>query len=330
MRRGGICSLLAPKPSSQPISEELDDAFHIEDFALFHHFTSVTAHIIAVDEVEASPWKNVVPKLATQHPYLLRAILAVAAVHLSLLNPDEPRYRRLAGEHQASSLSLFKTALGNHSPDIAAPLFATSALYATYYFASSRDPVSLLFTTDPPGPPIWVLPSRGAAAIFLQHEDRLTDGPLGGMLKGYLDVRPEAGANPSDIHLTTLQDRLKVLPEEQSIFDTAMRELRACFALSDGGDAVQRKVGALRFTSAVHFEFLEMVGRKRQPALVIMSFWCVLLHRLDSRWWLHRPALARDILGVIMPLLDEESLELIQWPVKVIKSPRDFIANGDS
>ena len=328
MRRGCLCSLTAPKPSPQPSSEELDDTFNIEDFALFHHFTSVTAHIIANDNAESSPWKNTVPALATDYPYLLRAILAVAAVHLSLLNPDKAHYRRLAAEHQAKSISLFKTALGNHSPDIAAPLFATSALYATYYFATSRDPASLLFTTDPPGPPVWVLPSRGCAAIFLQHEGDLTDGPLGGMLKGYLEMKPKAGPNPSDIHLTTLQDRLKVPPEEQSAVSSALKELRACFAISDGGDAVRRKVGTLRFTSAVQFEFLEMVGQKRQPALVIMAFWCVLLHRLDSRWWLHRPALAQEVLDVIIPLLDAESLELIQWPIQVMKSPSDFISNG--
>ena len=328
MRRDSLCSLTTPKPPSQPASEEPDDTFRIDDFALFHHFTTVTAHIIATDDIEASPWRNIVPGLATKHPYLLHAILAVAAVHLGVLNPDKPHYQQVAAEHQAKSIVLFKTALSNHSSDSAAPLFSTSALFSSFYFATSRDPASLLFSTDPPGPPVWVLPSRGSAAIFLQHKDSLANGPMGGMLHGYLDMRPEPGPNPSDRYLTELQERLKVPPEEETVMKSALKELRACFAISDGGGTIRRKVGALRYLSAVQFEFLEMLGEKRQRPLILMAFWCVLLHRLDSRWWLHRPALAQEILGVIKTLLTTESLELIQWPIQVMDSPSDFIANG--
>ncbi len=132
-----------PQLAAEGVQEDPPQGtFEGTDFALFHHFTTSTAHLITLTPADRSPFMTLLPGLAPQHPYLLHEVLALAALHLSHLNPTErTRYTDLATGHHSKSLALFRPALEEvDTPRAAVPLFMCSALYVTFYFTLPTDP----------------------------------------------------------------------------------------------------------------------------------------------------------------------------------------------
>lgn len=114
-------------------------------------------------------------------------MLAVAAIHLHRLHPNDPEnYQRIAQDHQARTLGQFRIALSSQNADKeASALFACSALIPNYYFAAFDDPASLLFNADPLGPPEWILPIRGCAALVGEFNNPLRASSIGPVLEAY-------------------------------------------------------------------------------------------------------------------------------------------------
>lgn len=84
------------------------------------------------------------------------------------------------------------------------------------------------------------------------------------------------------------------------IYDSALAILRRCFVISEQGNDTSRKTAAMTFPSLVSNDFLEEMSQKKHPAaLVIMSFWCVLLNRLDPKYWLRDDSVPQAILALL-------------------------------
>lgn len=82
------------------------------DKLLFHHYVNSTSWSIAHSNTEHM-WQATVLELASQHPFLLHGILAVAALHLAhnqLANND---LVIRASHHQSIAMPLFRTAISN-------------------------------------------------------------------------------------------------------------------------------------------------------------------------------------------------------------------------
>ncbi len=77
-------------------------------------------------------------------------------------------------------------------------------------------------------------------------------------------------------------------------------------------------LSALTFAANVSNEFLDRLGHKRQAALVVMAFWCVLMHRVPNMGW-YQNAKAKEMLAVLEGLLTQENLDLISWPLQQIQ-----------
>ncbi|KAI2608670.1 uncharacterized protein GGS25DRAFT_491183 [Hypoxylon fragiforme] len=90
----------------------------------------------------------------------------------------------------------------------------------------------------------------------------------------------------------------------REVYAQVMVKLRLCFCLSDTTDmALDRKNAALRFPPLMGAEFRAELAGREAPALVVMAWWCVLLHRVEERWWLKgrvRPLLLK-IEELVMP-----------------------------
>ncbi|KAH6867191.1 hypothetical protein B0T10DRAFT_502562 [Thelonectria olida] len=330
------CSLsIAPEsPSNSLLSDPTElihqaatESFTPTDFTLFYHFITSTAGCLNNEPDTSFPWKTSIPSIAPRHPYLLHEVLAVAAIHLHQLHPDNPaNYQRIAQDHQARALRQFRAALSSRNADKEAPaLFACSALISNYYFAAFDDPALLLFNNDPPGPPEWMLPIRGCAAVVGQFKGPLQASPMGAVMNTYgltwKNALPPSGGCESDHQIQLLQTRLLALTlgGSQAIYGPALQILRKCFIISEQGTNMSRKIAAMTFPSIVSNEFIEdMTLQKRPAALAIMSFWCVLLNRLDRKYWLRSDSVPQAILGVIKSYLPPEFLELIRWPVHEI------------
>lgn len=368
-RRGDKCSLVSPSNTTRsdallPASKRGDrggddggDALTLTDLKLFHHFTTTTCHYMAAPHA-TSPWLDAIPTMALDHPFLLHELMAVAAVDLAsaATSAGESRaHLELARRHHARSLAGLTPAITSRRADLVQPVWACNSLFVPYYFATTSDAASLLFTADPPGPAEWMLPLRGAVTLFRTHEAALLSGPVGVHLRPYRDRCREAdlgkgrgdgdgdedgdgdgdaetrrsGASEAPLErvIARLQqsEYLSLAEEERPAMAGALLRLRQCFAISDRGDAMGKKTAALTFCAMAPGEFFASLGRRAPAALVVMALWCLLLHRAEQgRWWLHvNFKQVPELLGCLHSLLSPEVRNFISWPVEEIGLPRD-------
>ncbi|KAJ3539924.1 hypothetical protein NM208_g5285 [Fusarium decemcellulare] len=254
-------------------------------------------------------------------------MLAVAAIHLHVSQPDPGDYRRLAQDHHSQALAYFRAALSSPSAgNEALALFACSALMSTYYFAAFDDPSCLLFSSDSLMLPEWMLPVRGCAAVLCQFRDQLGKTDMEDLLKAYSRFWTDTPLHREecvwDSPLSTLQLRLRALVGHNShaLHEPALQLLRRCFVLSDQNPGLSSKaVAAMTFPSIVSVDFLEAVSKQKSPAaLAIMAFWCVLLSKVEDKYWLREENVPRVILRVIISHVEDEYLDLIDWPLEVL------------
>lgn len=99
-------------PASQTQEERHSTDLNISQLRLLHHFTTVTARTLAHSTESEAVFTTNLVETAFDHPFLLHAVLALAAAHLSRL--DDPRsssrtkYRTLADLHYDAAMSDFR------------------------------------------------------------------------------------------------------------------------------------------------------------------------------------------------------------------------------
>lgn len=147
-------SLLTPlcrPPASPQVSPSTPSAAgRLMELRLMHHFTLMTCRTLAISAPSTEAiWRTTVPQIAfagSQH--LTDAILAVAALHLRSLSPDDKSLIRASHAYMASSLREYNETLKrvDMSPETAEALFLTSTLIAFQSTATrifNKDELSL-------------------------------------------------------------------------------------------------------------------------------------------------------------------------------------------
>ncbi|KAJ4388717.1 hypothetical protein N0V93_006176 [Gnomoniopsis smithogilvyi] len=265
------------------------DTFTLADIQLFHRFTSVTCHYLA-NPNESSPWLNEIPAMATKHLFLLHETMALAAVDMSRdvaeSHDASTAYLELARHHHAKALSGLMPAITARAPGLVAPVWACNSLFVPYYFSTTADVASLLFTPEPhPGPAEWMLPLRGGVTIWKSNEKVLLDGEMGMHLKPYQQNLQEGLAllapstNPSETFILQMIEQLETHGDmatdgnEKCVMTETFGILRHCFRVSDRDDSLAKKTASLTFCAVAPREFFELLGKKRRAPLVVMAFW---------------------------------------------------------
>jgi len=105
--------------ASSPLSLNLA---HME---LLHHFVAVTSHALSFGPLGHDVWHMIIPQIALSHDWLMHSILAISALHIAHLNPDQrDTYWKRAAIHQDQALQGQQRALANPSIDNGDALFA--------------------------------------------------------------------------------------------------------------------------------------------------------------------------------------------------------------
>lgn len=277
--------------------------------------------------------------MSTKHRFLLHQIMALAAVDMTRDVAESQHtstaYLELARHHHAKALAGLMPAITANTPDLVAPVWACNSLFVPYYFSTTADVASLLFTPEPhPGPAEWMLPLRGGVTIWKSNEKVLLDGAMGVHLKPYQQNLQEGMAliepsnNPSEAFILQMIGQLQLhgdmaadRDDERRVMTETFRILRHCFRVSDRDGALTKKTASLTFCAVAPREFFEMLGRKKKGPLVVMAYWCVLLHRAEKgNWWMSfKGDILSEMLESITELLGAEGRELISWPLEQIK-----------
>ena len=301
--------------------------------SLLDHYMTKTYKTLVQREEGEELWRTSIFELAQEHLFVMHALLAISALHLAWLDPSQRSQNIvLASLHQQEALPLYQAAVGRPDEHNCHALFAFASILAMLEFASPQDQDGLLFlesTDERDGLPMWLNLIRGGCSLLWSLWSNISTGSMKkliGMETIEDSLASFAGISDEDPHLAALlplfllgsSPLTDADPAELDIYVAALDALRWVFALP--------YINAWSFTYRyliqvwpirVPQEFFRLLNKQRQGALVLLAYYCVLLKRAQSAWYLQQRA--EQLMGFVQVNLDRHLADWVQWPRKELE-----------
>ncbi|PFH57248.1 hypothetical protein XA68_15319 [Ophiocordyceps unilateralis] len=321
----GLSPVPSPGLSPDPVSVGSD---RLMELRLLHHFTTSTAKTLFVRPSPADDvWMRAVPLIAFQgRPYLMDAILSVAALHLRTLCPDDSILVRASHAYSDASLTAYCAAVERGiTAANAEALFLTATLIA---FRSSASRLFLKDDSEPDTAPntryvlpmAWFHAFQSVKSIISTSWQWIQDSDV---VKTVIDSQPNWKQDTNTLHddsfFAHLLDGLdQELADEplQHVSATSQGYFYAVSVLTWAHKSAYAPA-ALAFPAGVSGRFVELIEEKRPRALAILACFYALLKRVDGVWWLSDMA-RREVAG-LSSLFDPASpwRRHLEWPIRV-------------
>ncbi|KAJ5748765.1 uncharacterized protein N7511_010461 [Penicillium nucicola] len=167
---------------------------------LLHHFTYCTSATLSDCPEAQRTWATTVVQIAFAQPFLLKGILALAALHMASLNTgDKESLSILAASKQDAALKEFRSQLETITLQNCDAIFAFSFL-AEYYIPASAGTVinpAATFMEDDFFDAIvdWLRLHQGTSGIYKRKGHWIQNGPVAPLL--WSDVLSERCLSPT-------------------------------------------------------------------------------------------------------------------------------------
>lgn len=282
-----------------------------------HNYTALTSHTLAAGDLTDSiqAWQCAIPALAMNSPCLMDAILAVSALHLRSMNPEDHSLVRASLAYMASAISEYSSTLSRGMDQTnAEAVFATSALIA-FQASASR-----IFVRDEDYtlPLQWFHSFQGVKAVVMASWRWIRSSQA---------VRPIIAAQPA-LSLDLSRDGQKffypllegleaIVKEEAPDCREATRQAyeHSVAYLSWAYEKPDRR-RILGFPATASKRFVELVELKVPLALAIVAMFFALTKVVEHEvWWL--AGIAKMEVEGIYGLLPEEYKPMIEWALRV-------------
>lgn len=287
-----------PFPESEQIDIKLRNS-RLLDLELMHHYTAYTYATISRDPKLIVLWKDVVPKYALKHEFLLKGILALAACHKAHSDPRTEGHLLLAvDEYQQTALSHYVKELDNITEQNCHALFCFSQAVVGIFY--SRGVLSNCETgTDP-----YLILDRlleafgmlkGALLVAKHASYWLNAGNLSDMMADEPLSDPNNLSLPHNQWCAALQAVTRCI-NDADLVRRSERHVKSLVTtitlLLSAFSKDERAVDQLNFVVALPMWFddgyLALLKSKDEIALVLLAFYAVLLHRHRSFWFLDK------------------------------------------
>ncbi|PWY95619.1 hypothetical protein BO94DRAFT_600199 [Aspergillus sclerotioniger CBS 115572] len=315
-------SSIPPQPSPSIPDPKTEPSLNSRDLELMVQWCTHTHCTLSRNHSIEWTWKSVVPKLAVHHPSLMHGILALSALHLAFLNTSHQRkeYLDTAQSHHLKAIAAVRNinALSQANASsayalsniiiiftFALPLLGGVSVDSTFFnelvhiFRVSRGSLSILLEVSE-----WVKESELAvlttAATVGQsnpHQSSTLPSFLDEALREVMHLNNQLGESDPYYQL--------------ELYKLVLGELRVAFESisSDSEDGIITAVFWWIFR--VPSEFLDLAANRQPFAMVVLAFFCALMHRLRRQWWMGD--WAEKVTREIRPSLESGLGDFIPW-----------------
>lgn len=286
-----ICSTYGtsspPGPTVQEVPQQVFDLGHL---ALLHHVENVMIKedfVAGMDDAEKLLRMVVTSALNT--PYLMDALLAFAALHLSVNTsaPDvQHHYRHQAVQLQTRALALYNTTCPEVTEDNCTALLLYSSFIAMHMLhdtvTSRTDFLELL-----DGFIQFAGLYRGVGVVTNNAWHIIRKSELSSIVNlieaaDKVEPPPESICDHLSSLLTTAIDRLR--PSSLQACHDAVQSLRWIFNQRVVLPAPVGRDVVFAWPVRISAEYLQLLRERLPEALVIMAYWAVLLHDEREFW----------------------------------------------
>ncbi|KAF4440951.1 UPC2-regulatory involved in control of sterol uptake [Fusarium acutatum] len=203
--------------------------YGIEDMVLLHHWTVSTSLDVYKNSALSIICQVTYPKIAFQHPFVMQALLALTALHIAYLEPQERlRYTAEAARYHSLGLQGFNEAITNSNEGMAEGLFVWSSLNLLYVFAASGrlgqgfwDESSWGGRKDRILGAGWIPMLRGVQTVLMPYFEVLSAGQLREVLNigNWDDIDPDLIEDPNDKRFCRLREIWEHNPDASTYED---------------------------------------------------------------------------------------------------------------
>jgi hypothetical protein len=252
------------------------------------------------------------------------AILALSALHLGRSPGKTDFYVSQAALLHENGLRLASSLLPRVTPENCAALYIFAGLSCIITLASPRKPGEILLVGET-GVAEWLVHFRGIRSVIISADAELRSGPLGPMFSAGMrrSMMRDAHVDDRTVEADQLDKLLELIRENSnnerdlSVYASAIHELQGCFNITcapefQGYESADVHIWLFRILD----DYLSLLNERRQEALAIFAFFCVVLKRFDNPWYMN--GWSTHILSRLFYLLDEQHRLWIQWPIEEI------------
>lgn len=260
--------------------------FTLEHLAFFHH----AQHYF--DDVPMSEGSSVYTAAAVieyglQAPYLMNELLAIAALHLSHLNPERLDYQQHATALQTRALSSFNDAKEDVSATTCIPMFIFSSLLGRHILHDTlrnRPDNFGVFLDQFMG---YIFLHRGVSIVTKKSWSVIKESKLKPIISRIEDAYNSGSDGAEEVNILYEMVNESHLSEASiETYHQAIRTLRGSLklhrTLTEG--CLQPSEGPCTFCITVNEDYIDYLKQRRPEALVILAFYATMLHWSRAFW----------------------------------------------
>jgi hypothetical protein len=284
-----------------------------------YHYSTVTCHTLPRAEELLRIWQVEFVRLGFGSEFVLSQILAVSAMHLAHMRPGErQRWSTLAAHHQSSAARVLRASLVHATADNCHAAFAASSFMVISAFATPiihNEAARISFPALEDMLDVFTL-IRGMNTVLSSFQDDLHHGSIADFFRTRFYA-------VSQVFLESVSERLRevsVMLEDHQVAQTIKREiLHLTQCIQDSittGPAAELRL-AFSWPIRLTDEYLQLLQRKEPAALVIMAYYCAVLHGAESNAW-YIEGWSLKIAYDCQRYLASPWREVAEWPVRYI------------
>ncbi|OHE92573.1 hypothetical protein CORC01_12152 [Colletotrichum orchidophilum] len=314
-----------PFPYFVKFSTEAVEPVHlskwITDLELMHHYSTATSLTMPRSSDVGSIWQFVVPKLGLTYTFLMHGILAIGALHLGNLHPEQrDSYALHASQHQSDAIAGMRESLINITPDNCHALFAASSLlllnaYSTFPYQRgaphSQEAPSVDDILD-----VFLL-VRGMSHILSSFQPAIQAGPLRNFFTEVVAPASTPVLEAVTQHLENLQTTLKTSSADESTKTIVNKEINVFLGWimhAVETTAFPELRVALTWPINLTEEYLQLLRNRDPAALTLLAYYSVVIRSTESTTWFMQ-GWGINSARAIASDLDPEWKEMVKWPL---------------
>ncbi|KAB8304781.1 hypothetical protein EYC80_004129 [Monilinia laxa] len=298
-------------------------SFSLLDMELLHHYTTSTCMTLSASPNLGTLWRVNAPQLAYSHEFLMRGLLAIAALHIAYYKPEKRDfYIEKAVAHHQQALSSAVTLLSNVNEENCTVLYLFTAITLLYSIGSPRKPMDFLIVSENDVSD-WLSILRGVRAITDRGYETIYKGSLGPMFSAGArrqQLRNDHINHPPNqdlINLANFLSKSTANPQDLAAYLDSISELQKSYVvLENSSRGTFEPTDMFIWPYQLPDHYLLLLRQRTPGALTIYAYFAVLFKHLDSHWWMKGSA--ENLISQIYGLLDEEHRLWIRGPIEEI------------
>ncbi|KAL8917619.1 MAG: hypothetical protein Q9172_005760 [Xanthocarpia lactea] len=260
----------------------------IYDMELLHHWCTNTYSTMTDDHVQQLIWQTTAITLGFSYPFLLKQLLAIAALHMAICRPERRDFwHTRATELQSHALTGFNSVEKQVDESNCVVVLLFSALVGTHLLgdrsrfqnlASSSEHLNHLVSC--------VNLMRSVRSLVLEnYTPFLFESPIRPLMTARNPKPPYNGVPTECQRLTALIQQSDLSPSSIEAYDAAIDRLFWLYDLTEVPSKVHDTPrSVLAWPVQLTEGYLTLLNQRRPEALIILAYYGVILHFYRKAW----------------------------------------------